>query len=217
MKQPQRLTLQSMFETLNSNKLLSDKLCFHNGLAIAIDVKKLFKPFITTNSPYLLEEYRLGVVKRGYMHGIINLQKYRLETNTIVFITPGSIVEPIDVSDDFLIMGIGIPADIFHLVHADKLPEIFNGQIKQGLQHINNSQLLLLDHMFRLLFEIASNGIKDEENNEIGGINGMKITYNMLNTITSFYTKTTGVLCQRNMHIRTLSRHHHKTNEWYYG
>ena len=175
-KLPKRLSLQSMFEVLTERNMYPDKYYFKDGFAIAIDINRLFKPFIFANqSPYLLDDYRLGVVKRGKMHGIINLQECTLEAGIIIFITPGTIVEPLEMSDDFMLMGIGIPSDMFQLAHPAKMPDLFKGQHKHGIQKVNAEQLQLLNHMFVLLWEIVHQQ------------DAAQVTYGMLSTITSYY------------------------------
>lgn len=176
MKQPKRLSLQNMFDTLIERNMFPDKYYFKDGFAIAIDISRLFKPFISANqSLYLLDDYRLGVVKRGKMRGIINLQEITLQSGDIVFVCPGSIVEPQEMSDDFMVMGIGIPSDMFQLVHSAKMPGLFKGQHKHGIQKVSAEQQRLLDHMFVLLWEIARQQ------------DAAQVTYGMLSTITSYY------------------------------
>ena len=102
MKQPKRLTLQTMFDTFNQQDMIPSQFLFKEGFGIVIDMNDFLKPFIHSDQcPYLLEDYRMGIVKRGYMRGIINLQEYTIEARNIVFITPGTIVEPIEISSDF--------------------------------------------------------------------------------------------------------------------
>lgn len=183
MKQPKRLSLQNMFDTLIEQNMYPDKYYFKDGFAIVIDINRLFKPFISANQgPFLLEDYRLGVVKRGKMHSIINLQEYTFETNDIIFVGPGSIAEPIEMSDDFMLMGIGIPSDMFNLAHPGNLPELFKGQSKHGKQRITTGQMQLLNHMFFLLWEIAQ--AQDEASNKEAS---QQVLYNMLSTITHYY------------------------------
>ncbi len=189
MKQPQRLTLESMYSKLLSADMQPDKYYFKDGFAIVIDINRFLKPFINLKgSPYLLEDYRMGIVKRGYMHGIINLQEYKIEAGSLIFITPGTIVEPIDMSEDFQIMGIGVPADMFHVAHNGQLPELFNGQMKHGIQRVNENAFQLLNHMFLLLWEIATSQ-DSEETQQVG--TSQKTTQQVLNhmlcTITSYY------------------------------
>lgn len=176
MKQPKRLTLQSMFSTLDEDRRNHDKLYYNNGLAIALNINRLFKPFINkSDSPFMLEDYRLGVVKSGYMHSIINLQEYTISAGTVIFITPGTIVEPLEMSDDFIVMGIGIPDDCFHIIHSGHMPDIFNGQTRHGIMPIDNAQRQILDQMFGLLWNIAGSTSCSD-----------KVVNNMLTTISAF-------------------------------
>ncbi len=202
MKQPQLLTLQSMYSTIISANIQPDMSYFKEGFGIVIDMNRLLKPFINPKgSPYLLEDYRLGFVKRGYMHGIINLQKYKIEAGTIILFTPGSIVEPLDVSEDFQITGIGVSADMFHVAHNGQLPDVFNGKLKHGIQKIDHITMQLLNNMFILLWNIATEQDTKlakateslQENTTIShDIMGREKSYqqvinNMLCTITSYY------------------------------
>ncbi len=146
-----------MFDMLDNEQKQSDRLYFKNGLAIVLDIGRLLKPFINNGqSPFLLEDYRIGVVKRGYIHGFLNLQEHTVTAGSAVFVCPGSIVEPLEMSDDFLVMGVGIPADLFQLIHRGQQPEVFNGQMKHSVRKISDGEIALLDHLFRMLWELAN-------------------------------------------------------------
>ena len=190
MKQPQRLTLKSMYSALISANMQPDKFYFKDGFAIVIDINRFFKPFINPKgSPYLLDDYRLGIVKQGYMHGILNLQEYKVEAGSLIFITPGTIVEPLDMSEDFQLVGIGVPADMFHVAHNGQLPDLFNGQLKHGIQEVDEKASQLLCHMFLLLWDVASklNSAEEQRGNTNCEKNNQQVIYNMLCTITSYY------------------------------
>lgn len=70
--------------------------------------------------PYLLEDYRMGLIVRGYLRGIINLREHTMYAGMIIFITPGTIVEPLEVSEDFQLYGMGMSAEKFCM--ARELP-----------------------------------------------------------------------------------------------
>lgn len=178
MKQPKRLTLQTMFDTFNQQNMFPSQFLFKESFGIVIDMNDFLKPFILSNQcPYLLENYHMGIVKRGHMRGIINLQEYTIEAGNIVFITPSTIVEPIEISHDFQLTGMGIPADVFHLIHLGKLPNLFNGILKNGIMSVTENEGQLLDNMFRLLYEIAANSKTDDA------------VRNMVSTITAYYNE----------------------------
>ena len=134
MKKLQKLPLERIYSILPTEIKQNRKIIsFRGGIGVAIGIdSSLLRHLKLATSPYLLEDYRMGLVLRGKLHGYINLREYVIEEGSIVFVTPGTIVEPIDVSDDFLMQGVGLPADKFLLAHGGKLPKLFNGQISDG-------------------------------------------------------------------------------------
>ena len=177
MRQPQLLTLQNMFDTLSKDNNLPTLSVFKGGLGVVVNMSQFLQPFIRdTPSPYLLEDYRIGYIKQGYMHGIINLQEYTITAGHAVFVTPSTIVEPLDVSDDFLIIGMGVQNDLFHVAHSGKLPHLFCGKQKHGILAVSEQEATLIDHLFRMLCEIASTQDHITET-----------TYHMMASITSYY------------------------------
>ncbi len=157
MKQPQLLTLQTMFDVLSKDHRLPTKHYFCDGFGVVINLTDFLNPFIRSGQgPFLLQDYRMGYVRQGSLHGIINLQDYHINAGHVVFITPGTIVEPLDISPDFQIVGMGVPADMFHLAHLGKLPDLFNGRQKHGILAVSDQEGLLTSHLFSLLYEVAA-------------------------------------------------------------
>lgn len=182
MKQPQLLTLQNIFDVLSKDHKLPTKSFFKEGLGVVINMNHFLQPFIhDTPTPYILEDYRLGYIKQGFMHVVINLKEYTIAAGHIAFVSPGTIVEPIDISDDFLIMGMGVHSDLFHIAHSGKLPELFGGKQKNGVLAIGEEEGTVLDHLFRMLCEIAITQESDEATNHI--IAAVTAYYNTLFTI----------------------------------
>lgn len=77
--------------------------------------------------PFSIDDYRLGVLVRGEARISINLVERRLAPGTLVFLGPGSIISPIEFSDDFEIYGMALFADFPMPSH---LPTAFNGQVR---------------------------------------------------------------------------------------
>ncbi len=176
MKQPRLLTLQRMFDVLSQDNKLPAKHFFKDGFGVVINMTNFLDSFIRNGQgPYLLEDYRIGYIRQGYMHGIINLQEYTITAGHLVFITPGTIVEPLDVSTDFLILGMGVPADMFHIAHDGRLPDLFGGKQKHGILAVSEEEELLTGHMFRMLCEIAA------------AHGDSKATHHMMAAITAHY------------------------------
>ena len=157
MKEPQRLTLKSIYERYSATEGSYGKAIYsRNGIVVGIGLgPQLFKHFIKTGCPYLVEEYRCGIVARGEVHGIINLKDVYLSTGTLAFITPGTIIEPIQVSNDFLLIGMGIPNDLFFLSHNNSIPPLFNGQIQDGQHKVGAEDFDLICNLYNTLWHVV--------------------------------------------------------------
>lgn len=180
MRQLQRLPLDKIYnilpeDTKQNKKLLS----YQNGMGVVIGIDGfLFRHLGMASSPFLVEDYRMGMIVRGQLRGIINLQEHTLQEGTIVFITPGTIVEPLEVSDDFLLEGMGLPADLFLMAHGGRLPELFNGQVKDGRRIVSFEERIILDRMLRLLHDLTGETDISKE-----------VIYSMVSTVTHYYNQ----------------------------
>lgn len=101
MKQLKRLPLDKMYKILPEDTKQNKKLLsYQDGMGVVIGIDGfLFRHLGMASSPFLLEDYRMGLIVRGQLRGIVNLQEHVMKEGTIVFITPGTIVEPLEVSD----------------------------------------------------------------------------------------------------------------------
>ena len=178
MRQLQRLPLDKIYKILPEDTRQNKKLLsYQDGMGVALGIDGfLFRHLGMASSPFLVEDYRMGMVVRGQLRGIINLQEYTLQEGTIVFITPGTIVEPLEVSDDFLLEGMGLPADLFLMAHGGRLPELFNGQVKDGRRIVSFEERTILDRMLRLLHDLMG---EDGTNKEV--------IYSLITTVTHYY------------------------------
>lgn len=181
MKQPTKLSIEQMFEQLDLQANQSGKFYYKDGIALSMDISQLFQPFLSSGQgPYLLDDYRIGIIRRGEMHNRVNLQEYRLREGMAVFITPGSIVEPLEISDDFQVMGMGIPADLFQIIHSGKVPALLNNKMKNGFHLLSGNEQQLLVHLFYNLWNIAHLNANSQEAMQ-------EVIYHMIETITAYY------------------------------
>lgn len=176
MKQPQLLTLQTMFDVLSHDNKLPANHFFRDGFGVVIGIGGFLEPFIRSGgSPYLINDYRIGYISRGCMHGIINLQEYTITAGHLVFVTPGTIVEPLDITTDSQVFGMGVPVDMFHLAHGGKLPDLFGGRQKHGMLAVPEEEGILTCRLFRTLCDVAAAG------------GDAAVTHHMIVAITAHY------------------------------
>ena len=72
MKTPEKLTMDMMFQRIKDiDQSLLDNISFHKDFAIVMNTVRLLRLFIHYyNAPFLLEDFRMGIVQRGYMRAI---------------------------------------------------------------------------------------------------------------------------------------------------
>ena len=156
MEEPKILSLNLILDAIKSDPVLSEGTSFYreNGLFVALGMDKVMRSFLRPQSPYLIDDYRCGMVLRGELLGRINLIERHVTAGELVYITPGSFVEPLEISKDFCIHGIGMTRDVFHLVNRFDVPEIFKGEIKDGIREMSEEEIKLFGSLFHNLWEL---------------------------------------------------------------
>lgn len=177
-KPPHKLSIDKIYNSLSDSIRQGRELfCFRNGIGTAVDVGRFcIQDCDMIAMPYLLEDFRIGMVTKGSIRGVINLKEYTMSEGYIAFITPGTIVEPVEISDDFLIEGIAVPADKFLLAHGGKLPELFNGHVSDGRKATSHDASRVIDKMFRLIHDLMRLDNTSED-----------VILSMVTTITNYY------------------------------
>lgn len=173
------------------------ELTLKNRIGVALNVGSVFPTLMSRYPPpYLLDDYRMGIVRRGHLRGIINLKEVCLEAGTAVFITPGTIVEPIATSDDFLLDGMGLSDDQFILALGGHVPELFGGRMQNGYRMLLEKDQQIICDMLRLLRRLINAPHANSAS-----------TYNMVSSIAHYYAamfQTTGEATQRHTRAHEL-------------
>lgn len=149
-KIPKKLPLAQMFNMLNEQMRNASNVYFDHGFGVTVNQCDFFAPTLAGNGPFLLEDYRFGLLKKGKFRTSINLKEHTIEAGMIVFITPGTIVEPISVEETEL-DGVGLQPEHLRLALHDRLPEMLNGHTKDGILTVTDTQSMLLDRLFHAL------------------------------------------------------------------
>ena len=153
MEKPHVLSLATLVDAMGSDPQKKATTFYsREGLAVAFGMSGVMRKFLRPQSPYLIEDYRCGVVLSGSLYGRINLIEHHITAGMVVYISPGSFVEPIDISDDFHLNGIGMTREVFHIVNRYNIPKIFNGQTKDGCRSLNDKEIGFVREMFNTLW-----------------------------------------------------------------
>lgn len=178
-KTPIKLPIDTIYKSLTDSQKTEGRISYNERLAVALNVRFFFQDIIHTGEPYLIEDYRMGLVREGRLRTILNLRDESVSAGHIVFITPGTIVEPQEVSEDFCIEGMSIPVEAFHLAHRGNLPEIFQGEMRVGKHEATENEMKVLDRLYRMLYTLVN------PDNHID----TEVVHSMVTTITRYFNQ----------------------------
>lgn len=181
-QKPERITLETIYNRLVEIPDRKDTFVYRDGYAVVLNVRSFFHRTTEMGLPYLLEDYRIGMVRKGNMRIVVNLCETEYTEGTIVFVTPGTIIEPLYISPDFAIEGVGLSEETFHIAHGNALPEIFQGKIRNGAHTATPTHIALLDAMFHLLYTLVCSEDKVNNHTINNIINGITHYYNQIFT-----------------------------------
>ena len=80
--------------------------------------------------PFVINDHRLGILLRGEGDVNFNLVNRHLTAGTLVYLGPGTIINPIRFSEDLELMGVALFADFPMPFAEGQFPSAFNGQVR---------------------------------------------------------------------------------------
>lgn len=158
MPSPQKLDLRRMYNAfIKTDDGTTRHLFFADDLGVVVDAHGILSPFIFDGQgPYMIEDYRLVLCRKGFVRTIVNLQEFTIGEGMMAVIVPGSIVEPISVSDDFTVTGVGVSEERMRMAHGGQLPDILCGQRKSDFLHADEGERLLAEQLVTMMWNIAN-------------------------------------------------------------
>ena len=164
MPSPQKLNLRKMynvFTEIDDGK--TKNLYFADDFGIVIEATDILRPFIESHQgPFMLEDYRIIICKKGSIHTIINLQEYTIEEGMMAIIVPGTIIEPIAVSKDSIVTGIGFSEERMLLALQHNLPDTLRSQRQNIFFTPTEQERLLAEQLFDTIWALANEKITSE-------------------------------------------------------
>ena len=130
-KQPKLLDVSLMRDIFKNNfSQICQNLFFNDELAMIHGEPSFFQFIMQRQPPFVINDHRLGIITHGEGHINFNLMDRHLSAGTLIYLGPGTIIDPIHFSDDLELMGIGLFADFPMPFAAGQFPSAFNGQVR---------------------------------------------------------------------------------------
>ena len=155
-KQPKPMNFQRMRSLLEPHICeIREQVFINSELAVVRGTTLLFPLLFRQEPPFSINDYRIGVITRGELHGVLNLVEKRITAGTLVFIGPGTIVSPIGISPDLEIHGIGLSTSFPIPFAPGQLPAAFNGQVQDFQLPVGEADVATALHIIDALWHIV--------------------------------------------------------------
>ena len=130
-KEPKLMDVSRMRDIFTTNfSQISKNAYFSNELAMLHGDPLVFRLIVQQVPPFVINDHRLGIITQG--EGVVNfnLVDRHLSAGTLIYLGPGTIINPLRYSDDLELMGIGLFPDFPMPFAAEQFPSAFNGQVR---------------------------------------------------------------------------------------
>jgi AraC-like DNA-binding protein len=105
--------------------------------------------------PFVIDDYRMGVFVGGEARISINLVERHLTPGTLVFLGPGTIINPIDFGEGLELYGIGLFADFPMPFATGQMPSAFNGQVRDFQIKVDESDIITARHFIDTIWHLV--------------------------------------------------------------
>ncbi len=160
--QPKLMGLSQMQAIIQPHiEEVSKHIFINSELAILHGNPQVFKLILSQQPPFLINDYRMGILVHGEICVNVNLVEKRLHEGTLVFIGPGTIISPISFSENIEIYGIGLSPDFPMPFPAGQMPFAFNGQVRDFQIEVDEANI----HTARRIIDVIWHIVHQESYN----------------------------------------------------
>lgn len=108
--------------------------------------------------PFVIEDYRLGMIERGEVEGYVNLMRVKLSAGSMAYLNRGSIVQVLSVSEDACVRGFVISENMMSQVFDRERPEIMDGRIMNFMLESSECDRRFVENITSSVFSLVTSG-----------------------------------------------------------
>ncbi len=124
------------------------------GIGMMLSAGPDIAELIRTGTPYVMEEPRIAVLRRGTVRVMVNMIERQARENTLVFISKGAVMQPLAFSPDFELSGMMMSNERFgHAMSGQALPD-FAGNSTCTAIEVGQKESLAAFRMFELIWDL---------------------------------------------------------------
>lgn len=152
MKEVDKLTFERMTDLLRRADAVDAMKYYHShDLSIIFTLKSIVGLVIRSGHIMQLPDYRCGFCSSGKALARFNLVERELHPGMLIFLTPGTIIEPIEASDDFALSGMAVSSERLHIAMGGALPSILNGQVLDGRIDVEDTKIAIINNILHMM------------------------------------------------------------------
>ena len=150
------MDLSRMRDILTPHLAQISKNIFFNGeLGMIHGDHTVFSLLMRHKPPFTINDHRFGMIINGEAHINFNLQDRHVTAGTLVYLGPGTIINPIRLSDDLRIFGIGLFTDFPMPFAQGQMPSAFNGQVRDFQLPVGEADISTAHHILDTIWHIV--------------------------------------------------------------
>ena len=134
---------------------IRENVYFSNELAVLHGNPLVFRLIVEQTPPFVINDHRLGIITRGEGFVNFNLVDRHLTAGTLIYLGPGTIINPIHFSDDLELMGVGLFADFPMPFAAGQFPSAYNGQVRDFQLPVSEQDQQTACHILETLWNLV--------------------------------------------------------------
>ena len=155
-KQPQLMDLSRMRDILTPHlALISENVVFNGEVGMVHGDHTVFSLLMRQKPPFTINDHRFGIILSGETHINFNLQDRHVTAGTLVYIGPGTIINPIRLSDDLRIYGMALFADFPMPFAQGQMPPAFNGQVRDFQLPVSEGDISTARHILDTIWHVV--------------------------------------------------------------
>lgn len=144
---------------------IRENIFFSDELGIFHGNPSMFRLLMSQKPPFSINDHRFGIIMQGEADINFNLQDRHLVAGTLVYLGPGTIINPIHLSNQLDVFGIALFADFpmpfvaRQTLSNDKateaMPSAFNGQVRDFQLPVGEADLHTARHILETIMHVV--------------------------------------------------------------
>ena len=155
-KQPQLMDFSRMRDILTPHiAKISENIFFNGELGMIHGDHTVFSLMMRQKPPFSINDHRFGIIVSGEAHINFNLQDRHVTAGTLVYLGPGTIINPIRLSDDLRIYGIALFTNFPMPFAQGQMPSAFNGQVRDFQLLVSEENIATARHILDTIWQMV--------------------------------------------------------------